>query len=121
VRGGAFRVLFAVVLLAVLFAPAASAVSAVFRSRPMMLLGKYSYGLYVYHHFLSYYATHHRTDLALAQVVGSHTLAVVLQATAGIAVSAAVAWASYEWLEKPFLELKRFWPSAGDAGRAKAA
>jgi len=44
--------------------------------------------------------------------VGSHALAVVIQALAGMAVSMTVAWASYELVEKHFLRLKRFWPSA---------
>ena len=47
------------------------------------------------------------------RAVGSHTLAVALQAAGGMAVSMAVAWLSYELFEKRFLQLKRFWPSAG--------
>jgi peptidoglycan/LPS O-acetylase OafA/YrhL len=120
VRGGGYRVLFAVLLLSVLFAPAESTVSRLFRSRAMTWLGKYSYGLYVYHHFLSYYLIGHRTEFGLMRLVGSHTLAVWMQAFASIGLSMVVAWASYEWLEKPFLDLKRHWPSASAAGRAKA-
>jgi peptidoglycan/LPS O-acetylase OafA/YrhL len=113
-RGGAFRLFFAALLLYALFAPAASAAGRFFRSRPMIALGKYSYGLYVYHHFLSYAFATHRTEFALAAVVGSHTLAVVVQAAGGIALSVAVAWASYEGFEKRFLRFKRRWPSATD-------
>ena len=116
VRGGVFRVLFAAVLLYALFAPASSIGGRLFRSRPMVALGKYSYGLYVYHHFLSYYFVKHDTELVWARAVGSHTLGVVLQALAGIAASMAVAWLSYEAFEKHFLRLKRFWPSASGAG-----
>jgi peptidoglycan/LPS O-acetylase OafA/YrhL len=72
----------------------------------------------VYHHFLSYYFTTHRTEFALAQIVGSHTLAVSIQAAAGITFSLAVAWLSYEFFEKPFLSLKRFWPSARERAAA---
>ncbi len=32
----------------------------------MIFLGKYSYGLYVYHHFLSYYFHVQGTEFALA-------------------------------------------------------
>jgi peptidoglycan/LPS O-acetylase OafA/YrhL len=78
----------------------------------MVAFGKYSYGLYVYHHFLSYYAISNRTEFALARVVGSHTLAVALQAVVGIAISFAAAWLSYEFFEKHFLRLKRYWPSS---------
>ena len=109
VRGGAFRVLFAVLVAWVLFAPATSIASRFFRSRAMTTLGKYSYGLYVYHHFFSYFAMRHGTEFALAGIVGSHTLAVWLQALIGIALSMGVAWASYEWFEKRFLDLKRYW------------
>jgi peptidoglycan/LPS O-acetylase OafA/YrhL len=109
VRGGSFRVLFAVLLIWAIFAPIASPFSRFFCSRTMTVLGKYSYGLYVYHHFFSYFMIRHGTEFALARFVGSHTLAVWLQAAAGIALSMAVAWASYEWLEKRFLDLKRYW------------
>jgi peptidoglycan/LPS O-acetylase OafA/YrhL len=114
VRGGLFRVLFAALLLHAVFAPAAALASRAFRSRVMTQLGKYSYGLYVYHHFLSYYFVTHGTEFALAERLGSHTAAVMLQAACGIAVSSLVAWASYEHFESHFLKLKRFWPGAGE-------
>jgi peptidoglycan/LPS O-acetylase OafA/YrhL len=111
-RLGLFRVLFAALLVQALFAPATSLFSRFFRSGVMTALGKYSYGLYVYHHFLSYYFVTHGTEFALARLVGSHTLAVAIQALAGMAASTAVAWLSYEYFEKYFLQLKRFWPSS---------
>jgi peptidoglycan/LPS O-acetylase OafA/YrhL len=110
----------AALLLWAFAAPASSLVSRFFRSRPMVTLGKYSYGLYVYHHFLSYYFSSHRTEFDVARMVGSHTLAVVLQASVGIVVSMAVAWLSFEYFEKPFLRLKRFWPSAQERAAATA-
>jgi peptidoglycan/LPS O-acetylase OafA/YrhL len=112
VRGGAFRVLFVALLLQALFAPDSSLVARFFRSGPMIALGKYSYGLYVYHHFLSYYFVTHGTEFALARALGSHTLGVAIQAVVGMAVSMALAWMSYEFFEKYFLRLKRFWPSS---------
>jgi peptidoglycan/LPS O-acetylase OafA/YrhL len=69
----------------------------------------------VYHHFLSYYFTRHRTEFVLAEVVGSHTVAVAIQAVAGMAISMGVAWMSYEFFEKHFLRLKRFWSSARES------
>jgi peptidoglycan/LPS O-acetylase OafA/YrhL len=54
----------------------------------MVFLGTYRYGLYVYHHFISYYLTSNRTELELGQWLGSHALAVALQATLGISISA---------------------------------
>ena len=120
VREGLFRVVFVALLLHALFAPATSFVARFFHSGAMTMLGKYSYGLYVYHHFLSYYFLKHGTEFALARVVGSHTLAVILQASGGMVLSMAVAWLSYEFFEKYFLQLKRFWPSSGKPAVARA-
>jgi peptidoglycan/LPS O-acetylase OafA/YrhL len=110
-RYAAYHVIFsAVILHAVLGAPT-SVMVRFFRNPAMVALGKYSYGLYVYHHFLSFYFAKHGTEFALAGVVGSHTLAVFIQALAGMAASFAVAWLSYELFERHFLRLKRLWPS----------
>jgi peptidoglycan/LPS O-acetylase OafA/YrhL len=111
-RSGAFHVLFAALLLKALCAPTSSVWSRFFRSNPMTNLGKYSYGLYVYHHFFSYYFSKHRTEFALASVIGSHTVGLAIQAVGGMAASMAIAWLSYEYFEKYFLQLKRFWPSS---------
>jgi len=111
-RSGAFRLLLAAVLLKALGAPTSSPWSLFFRSRPMILLGKYSYGLYVYHHFFSHYFIAHGTETGLASLLGSRIAALVIQAVGGMAASIAVAWLSYEYFEKYFLRLKRFWPSS---------
>jgi peptidoglycan/LPS O-acetylase OafA/YrhL len=115
-RTGAFHLLLAALLLKALCAPAPSVWSRFFRSSPMVTLGKYSYGLYVYHHFLSYYFVKHGTELALASVIGSRTAALAIQTVGGMAASMAIAWLSYEYFEKYFLRLKRFWPSSRAAG-----
>ena len=83
-----------------------------FRSRWLIFLGTYSYGLYVYHHFISYYFTVNHTERELAQWLGSHGVAIALQATLGAAVSLAIAYLSYEFFEKRFLGLKRFYTTA---------
>ena len=97
-----------------LIAPKQSTISRFFRSRVMVFLGTYSYGLYVYHHFISYYLTSNRTELELAQWLGSHGLAVALQATLGISISVVLAYLSYELFEKRFLSLKRRFETAKD-------
>lgn len=107
IRAALFQVLLACLLVWALIAPKLSATSRFFCSRQMIFLGKYSYGLYVYHHFISYYFGINRTELALAQRLGSHGLAVALQASVGILASLAVAYVSYELFEKKFLGLKR--------------
>jgi peptidoglycan/LPS O-acetylase OafA/YrhL len=108
-RGGLFRLGCALLLLGAVLAPPSSWLGGSLRLRPLATLGKYSYGLYVYHHFLSYYFVTHGTEFALARAVGSHPLAVALQAAAGMAASLGVAWLSYQAFEKRFLQLKRFW------------
>jgi peptidoglycan/LPS O-acetylase OafA/YrhL len=112
VRAALFQVLLACLLVWALIAPKQSATSRFFRSRSMVFLGVYSYGLYVYHHFISYYLTTNRTELELAHWLGSHGAAVALQATLGASASLAVAYLSYELFEKRFLRLKRLFGTA---------
>lgn len=107
VRASLILLLLACLLVWALIAPERSGTSRFFRSRAMVFLGTYSYGLYVYHHFISYYMTSNRTDLELANWLGSHLAAVALQAALGISASLAVAYLSYEFFEKRFLRMKR--------------
>lgn len=112
VRAALILMLLACLLVWVLIAPERSATSRFFCNRVMVFLGTYSYGLYVYHHFISYYLTSNRTDLKLAAWIGSHAAAVAVQATLGIAASLALAYLSYEVFERPFLCLKRLFETA---------
>jgi peptidoglycan/LPS O-acetylase OafA/YrhL len=107
VRAVLTLMLLACLLLWALIAPKQSLTSRFFRSRSMVFLGTYSYGLYVYHHFISYYLTTNRTELELANWLGSHGAAVALQATLGASASLIVAYLSYEIFEKRFLRMKR--------------
>jgi peptidoglycan/LPS O-acetylase OafA/YrhL len=111
VRAALFQILLACLLVWALIAPAATATSRFFTARWLMFLGTYSYGLYVYHHFISYYLTTNRTELVLAEWLGSHGAAIALQATLGAGLSIAIAYVSYEFFEKRFLRLKRYFPS----------
>jgi peptidoglycan/LPS O-acetylase OafA/YrhL len=122
VRAALTVVLLACLLVWALTVPERSATSRFFCSRFMVLLGTYSYGLYVYHHFISYYLTSNRTDLELASWLGSHTAAVLLQATLGASASLVLAYLSYEIFEKRFLRLKRLFETAKKpaAGRQAA-
>jgi peptidoglycan/LPS O-acetylase OafA/YrhL len=112
VRLALFQILLACLLILALISPKRSAISRFFCSRSMVFLGTYSYGLYVYHHLISYYLTTNRTELELARWLGSHGAAVALQATLGAAASLAVAYLSYELFEKRFLSLKRRFETA---------
>jgi peptidoglycan/LPS O-acetylase OafA/YrhL len=107
VRSALLLVLLATLLLRALTAPAASRLARFFTSRPMTFLGKYSYGLYVFHHFFSYWFMTRKTEFVVAGWVGSHTLAILLQSTVGMAASATVAYLSFELFEKRFLALKQ--------------
>jgi peptidoglycan/LPS O-acetylase OafA/YrhL len=113
--------LLACLLMWALIAPEQSAISRFFRSRVMIFLGTYSYGLYVYHHFISWYLISNRTELALGRWLGSHTAAVGLQATLGVAVSVALAYLSYEFIEKRFLRLKRLFETKNEPAQHAAA
>jgi len=80
----------------------------------MVFLGTYSYGLYVYHHFISWYLSANSTELELTRWLGSHGAAVALQATLGASASLAIAYLSYELFEKRFLRLKRLFGTANE-------
>jgi peptidoglycan/LPS O-acetylase OafA/YrhL len=112
VRAALILVLLGCLLFCALVAPQRSAISRFFCSRAMVFLGTYSYGLYVCHHFISYYLSASRTDLELAAWLGSHSAAVALQATLGASASLALAYLSYELFEKRFLRLKSLFATA---------
>jgi peptidoglycan/LPS O-acetylase OafA/YrhL len=121
VRASLILILLACLVVWALIAPKQSVTSRFFRSRLMVFLGTYSYGLYVYHHFISYYLITNRTDLELARWLGSHGAAVALQATLGASISLALAYLSYEFFEKRFLGLKRLFDIAKEPGPQRPA
>ena len=114
VRASLILILLACLLVWSLVAPKQSITSRFMCSRFMMFLGTYSYGLYVYHHFISYYLSSNRTELDLARWLGSHGAAVAVQATLGMLASVMIAYLSYELFEKRFLKLKRLFAAAGE-------
>ena len=123
VRSTLFTVLFACVLVRALLGPAAALDTRFFLSAPMRLLGKYSYGLYVFHHFLSYWIQQHALASRLAPLTGSHLLAVLLLTAGGVGASLLAAMLSYRFFEEPLLQLKRHFTSdrAEDARRAASS
>jgi peptidoglycan/LPS O-acetylase OafA/YrhL len=126
VRESLVVVLLACLLVWVLTAPPRSLVARLFASSVMVFFGTYSYGLYVYHHFFSYYFSSRRTEFVLAEKLGSHAAAVVVQATVGLGASVLLAYASYHLYEKRFLALKGRFASgravpAGVSAKAQAA
>jgi peptidoglycan/LPS O-acetylase OafA/YrhL len=121
VRAALIEMLLACLLVSALIAPGRSTTSRFFCSRFMVFLGTYSYGLYVYHHFISYYLASNRIDLQLGLWLGSHSAAVALQATLGASASLALAYLSYELFEKRFLRLKRLFQMAKEAAPERPA
>jgi peptidoglycan/LPS O-acetylase OafA/YrhL len=103
----------------------------VFASRPLVFLGVYSYGLYVFHHPLVVYAGSHDFGAnLLPSVLGSRLPAQLVVTAVGMGLSVAVAMLSYHFYEKRFLALKRFFqpgsrprvaPDMGAAHRATRA
>jgi peptidoglycan/LPS O-acetylase OafA/YrhL len=125
IRSSLFLVLLAMLMLRALTAPSKTLISRFFCSKTMMFYGKISYGLYVYHHLISYFFLTHKTEFILAPKLGSHFAAVMVQASTGMLVSTVIAFLSYELFEKHFLSLKRLWsndPSKdGNSKKPKAA
>ena len=80
---------------------------ALLRARWLTTLGKYSYGLYVFHGILASGFARYSTIEYFQRLAGSHTLAILLQALFGTALSILIAVISYEAFEKHFLKLKK--------------
>jgi peptidoglycan/LPS O-acetylase OafA/YrhL len=79
-----------------------------FENPVMRFIGKYSYGLYVFHGILSYGLTEWGLQQRLAAALGSHLAGFLLQAALGTAASLLISVVSYELFEKRFLGLKRY-------------
>jgi peptidoglycan/LPS O-acetylase OafA/YrhL len=72
-----------------------------------MLMGRYSYGLYVFHGIVAYYLGIHLGAAYFGRYAGSHTGGLLLQALVGSVISIIISVASYHAYETPFLRLKR--------------
>ena len=105
------------VLVLVSSAEGPSALKRILRLKVLQQLGKYSYGLYVFHGILAAYCDRYTTLHFFSALVGSQTLGWFLQALLGSVASIVVAVLSYHLFEAPFLRLKRHFPSALAAPR----
>jgi peptidoglycan/LPS O-acetylase OafA/YrhL len=121
VRGALITLLMACFVTRAVLAPAAAPDARFLSSPAMRFLGKYSYGLYVYHHLFSQWFLVHRLDYALGERIGSHGLAVILLAGIGASGSLALAILSYRFIEEPFLSLKRYFGHAPESAAGTAA
>lgn len=75
--------------------------SAPLRSRPMVYLGRISYGLYVFHELPILIGDH------LFPKYNESSTQMLARFAFGLALTVPLAAASYQWLELPFLRLKR--------------
>jgi peptidoglycan/LPS O-acetylase OafA/YrhL len=105
-RESAWTFCFAAIVAFAITAPPKSPIGRFFTSGPMTFLGKYSYGLYVFHAMLSYYLGTHHTLVWFETWIPNHLLAIGVQAVLGIGLSIAAALASFHLFEKRFLSLK---------------
>jgi peptidoglycan/LPS O-acetylase OafA/YrhL len=78
-------------------------------------LGKYSYGLYVYHGIVAYVLLHDGVLARLETAAGSRLVGVLAGAAIGSLVSIALSVASYELYESKFLRLKHLFETKRSA------
>jgi peptidoglycan/LPS O-acetylase OafA/YrhL len=95
--------------------PRMGMVAMAFQNRALRFLGKYSYGLYVYHGILTWYLRDSRTWERLDEAVGNHALAMTTGAMIAVSISVVIAVLSYQLFEKRFLSLKRFFEASGSS------
>ena len=86
-----------------------SSTARLFDLQPLRFLGKYSYGLYVFHYSLDALFTQHLRAIILTHT-HSKAFSVLGGALIVAALSVLIAWLSYHLYEKHFLQLKRLFP-----------
>ncbi|HEX5760501.1 MAG TPA: acyltransferase [Thermoanaerobaculia bacterium] len=102
--------LFAALVLLALTSPPQAALGRLFASSGLVFFGRYSYGLYVFHHPLLFLKPQALSYGALPTVLGSRLPGLLLFLLAATAVSAAAAFLSWHLYEKQFLKLKERFP-----------
>jgi peptidoglycan/LPS O-acetylase OafA/YrhL len=106
-RGTLVALTFGAVLVLAVAADRATWLGRCLTTRPLRMMGKYSYGIYVFHGIIAYGMQARSTSSAIAAAVGSTSLAMAIAAVVGTAFSVAVAAVSFEVFEKRFLVLKQ--------------
>ena len=111
-RTTALAVCFGALIYAATYHAGLETLKAALRMAWLRHVGRYSYGLYVFHGVVAY--AMHRSGAAaqFATLTPVPPLNSVLMVAAGVAVSYAIAMASYHGFEQPFLALKSRFPSA---------
>jgi peptidoglycan/LPS O-acetylase OafA/YrhL len=78
----------------------------VFEGRTLRFFGRYSYGIYLFHHPMRRIFEKLAPPARLAAVMHSAVAASLVFMVVGIVLATAVAWVSYHLVEKRFLALK---------------
>ncbi len=118
-RGTAMALFFGALIVLAITADRRTMVSRLFSSRVMRSLGKYSYGLYVFHGIIAYRIQERQQGAEWLTVrLRSHLLAMGVQAMAGAVLSLLAAVLSYELFEKHLLRLKARWAPSREAAVA---
>jgi len=86
-------------------------------TRGMRVLGKYSYGLYVFHALIADFMLRHGTLASIGRFVPGVAGPFIVQVGLGVTLSMALAVLSYQYYEKRFLVLKERFRS-GPSSRA---
>lgn len=74
--------------------------------KPLIELGKYSYGLYVFHHIVSYGFHANGVQGQILKIIPNHTAAVFAYGAIGMVISYVIAVLSFHFFEKRFLAIK---------------
>lgn len=105
-RGTALAVFFGALIYSAAHHHGLNTMKALLRLGWLQHLGRYSYGLYVFHGIVAYAMGRYGVPEYFSTLTGVHTVNSVLMVASGVAVSYAVAIASYHGFELPFLSLK---------------
>lgn len=98
--------LFAAMHLGAVSLPTSSILIRGLRLQALTFLGQYSYGIYIFHHFLSWPSDHYRSIDWLTGQLGHQTLAVLVNGVIGMGLSILIAWISFHSFEKHCLRWK---------------
>ena len=100
--------IFGLLLILVVLAPPRSILGMVFNHPVMRSIGKYSYGIYVFHALLSDPFDRCLPLQTIQHACGNFAVAVVVRMVILGFISYGIAWLSWHLYEKHFLNLKRF-------------
>ena len=119
-RSASWSGLFTALVMAAIDAKKGSPLERTLTIKPLMILGKYSYGLYVYHALLTWPLKAYKMNLDLEVLVGGNSsLAWTVQFIVGTMVSLGLSYVSFHVLENKFIKLKDVFAPSSSAVKLK--